>query len=65
LKNCADCNYNAYEHKADVQKWADLLNMNLIVIINIFNAFLPIMDENNYRNIVNFSSVAAKQVFLA
>ena len=60
LINCAGSNYNAYAHKADPLKWAQLISINLIGTFNIINALLPIMREESFGRIINFSSVVAQ-----
>lgn len=60
LINCAGSNYNAFAHKADPQKWANLINVNLVGTFNIIHAFLPLMREQNYGRIINFSSIVAQ-----
>ncbi len=61
LVNCAGINYNSFAHKADPQKWADIIGVNLIGTFNMINALLPIMREQNYGRIINFSSVVAQK----
>lgn len=60
LINCAGSNYNAYAHKADPEKWATLIRINLIGTFLMINAVLPIMREQNFGRIINFSSVVAQ-----
>jgi NAD(P)-dependent dehydrogenase (short-subunit alcohol dehydrogenase family) len=60
LLNCAGTNYNAFAHKADPSKWADVIKTNLIGTFNVINSVLPAMREQNYGRIVNFSSVVAQ-----
>ncbi|MEI6123844.1 MAG: SDR family NAD(P)-dependent oxidoreductase [Bacteroidota bacterium] len=60
LINCAATNYNAFGHKADPGKWKNTIDVNLIGTFNVINAILPIMRNNNYGRIINFSSVVAK-----
>ena len=60
LINCAGTNYNKYAHRADPLKWAHIINVNLIGTFNVINAILPIMREQNYGRIINFSSVVAQ-----
>jgi len=60
LVNCAGINYNKYAHKADPVLWADTINVNLIGTFNMINALLPIMREQGYGRIINFSSVVAQ-----
>jgi len=60
LLNCAGANYNAFAHKADPSKWAELININLVGTFNMINALLPIMREQNFGRIINFSSIVAQ-----
>jgi acetoacetyl-CoA reductase/3-oxoacyl-[acyl-carrier protein] reductase len=60
LINCAGSNYNAFAHKADPLKWAQLVSINLFGTFNIINALLPLMREQNYGRIINFSSIVAQ-----
>jgi NAD(P)-dependent dehydrogenase (short-subunit alcohol dehydrogenase family) len=60
LLNCAGVNYNAFAHKADPAKWAKVINTNLIGTFNVINATLPVMRDQNYGRIINFSSVVAQ-----
>jgi len=60
LFNCAGSNYNSFAHKADVKSWAKLINVNLVGTFNVIHALLPIMREQNYGRIINFSSIVAQ-----
>lgn len=60
LINCAGTNYNAVGHKADTQKWAEVIQVNLIGTFHVIGAFLPIMRDQNWGRIINFSSVVAQ-----
>jgi len=60
LINCASINYNCFAHKANIQKWIQVLNVNLVGTFNMINAFLPYMREQNYGRIINLSSVVAQ-----
>lgn len=57
LLNCAGISYNAFAHKADVEKWSKVIDVNLKGTFNIIHELLPIMREHNYGRIINFSSV--------
>jgi len=61
LINCAGANYNAIAHKADMEKWKRVININLIGTFNVIHALLPIMRECNYGRIINFSSVVPQK----
>ncbi len=60
LINCAGINYASVAHKADIDKWSDVINVNLIGTFNVIREVLPIMREEGYGRIINFSSVVAQ-----
>ena len=60
LINCAGTNYNSFAHKANMDKWARVINVNLTGTFNVICAVLPIMRENRYGRIINFSSVVSQ-----
>ena len=60
LINCAGVNYNAFAHKADINEWSRVINVNLIGTFNVTSKFLPIMREECYGRIINFSSIVAQ-----
>lgn len=57
LINCAGISYNAFAHKADVEVWRQVVDVNLIGVFNVITCLLPIMRNNGYGRIVNLSSV--------
>lgn len=59
LINCAGISYSGFAHKADIEKWQRVVQVNLFGVFNIIRALLPIMREQNYGRIINFSSVVA------
>lgn len=59
LINCAGITYNSFTHKSDPEKWKNVIDINLIGSYNIIRALLPIMREQKYGRIINFSSVVA------
>ncbi len=59
LINCAGINYNSFAHKSDPEKWKSVIETNLIGTYNIIRALLPIMREQKFGRIINFSSVVA------
>jgi len=61
LINCAGNNYNSFAHKADIEKWSRVIDVNLIGTFNVIHAVLPIMREQEYGRIINFSSVVAQK----
>jgi len=60
LLNCAGISYNSFAHKADIEKWEKVIDVNLKGSFFVIRALLPYMRENNYGRIINFSSVVAK-----
>jgi acetoacetyl-CoA reductase/3-oxoacyl-[acyl-carrier protein] reductase len=60
LLNCAGTNYNAFTHKADPETWARVINVNLIGTFNVIHALLPMMREQKFGRIINFSSVVGQ-----
>lgn len=61
LINCAGTNYNAYAHKVSVEKWKQVIDINLIGPFRAINAVLPFMRESGFGRIINFSSVVAQR----
>lgn len=61
LINCAGVNYNAFAHKANVEKWKQVIDVNLIGTFRVINAVLPFMREQGFGRIINFSSVVAQK----
>jgi NAD(P)-dependent dehydrogenase (short-subunit alcohol dehydrogenase family) len=59
LINCAAINYNSFAHKADIHKWTEVINVNIIGTFNVIHALLPLMREQNFGRIINFGSVVA------
>lgn len=60
LINCAGISYNSFAHKADLEKWKDVINVNLIGTFNVIHSFLPAMRNNQWGRIINFTSVVTK-----
>ncbi len=60
LINCAGTNYNAFGHKSDMEKWAEVIQVNLIGSFHLMGALLPLMREQNWGRIINLSSVVAQ-----
>lgn len=59
LINCAGISYNAYTHKSDPEKWKSVVETNLFGTYHFIRALLPIMREQKFGRIINFSSVVA------
>jgi NAD(P)-dependent dehydrogenase (short-subunit alcohol dehydrogenase family) len=60
LINCAGINYNSFAHKADIEEWTKVINVNLTGTFHVIHAVLPVMRSQNYGRIINISSVVAK-----
>jgi NAD(P)-dependent dehydrogenase (short-subunit alcohol dehydrogenase family) len=60
LINCAGNNYNAVGHKAEIDHWKDVINVNLIGTFHVIHTFLPVMRDQNWGRIINFASVVAE-----
>lgn len=61
LINGAGINYNSFAHKADVDKWAELIDVNLIGSYRCIRAVLPHMRSNGFGRIINLGSVVAQK----
>jgi NAD(P)-dependent dehydrogenase (short-subunit alcohol dehydrogenase family) len=59
LINCAGITYNAFTHKSDPEKWKNVVETNLFGTYNLIRALLPLMREQKFGRIINFSSVVA------
>jgi acetoacetyl-CoA reductase/3-oxoacyl-[acyl-carrier protein] reductase len=60
LVNCAGINYNALAHKADPARWQRVIQVNLLGAFNTLQAVLPVMREQGYGRVINFSSIVAQ-----
>lgn len=60
LINCAGNNYNSFAHKADMDNWSQVIDVNLTGTFNVIRAVLPIMREQGYGRIINFASIVAQ-----
>lgn len=59
LINCAGMSYTGFAHKADIDKWQRVIQVNLIGTFNLIRELLPIMRQEGYGRIINFSSIVA------
>ena len=59
LLNCAGISYNSFAHKADIERWGRVIDVNLKGSFNVIHEVLPLMREQGYGRIINFSSVIA------
>lgn len=57
LLNCAGISYNSFAHKANIEQWGRVIDVNLKGTFNIIHQVLPLMREQRYGRIINFSSV--------
>jgi NAD(P)-dependent dehydrogenase (short-subunit alcohol dehydrogenase family) len=60
LINCAGANYNSFAHKADIDSWKNVIDINLIGLSNLIMAILPAMRSAKWGRIINMSSVVAQ-----
>lgn len=61
LINSAGANYNCFAHKANIDTWKKIIDINLIGTFNMIHHVLQVMREQNYGRIINFSSVIAQR----
>ncbi len=61
LINCAGISYNSFAHKADINRWREVLEVNIIGTFNVIRCLLPFMREIGFGRIINFSSVVAQK----
>jgi acetoacetyl-CoA reductase/3-oxoacyl-[acyl-carrier protein] reductase len=61
LINCAGISYNSFAHKSDPLEWKNVIDTNLVGTYNMIRCLLPIMREQKYGRIINFSSVVAQK----
>ena len=61
LINCAGITYNSVAHKADLNLWKDVVEINLVATFSLIKNALPIMRRDNFGRIIDFSSVAAQK----
>jgi NAD(P)-dependent dehydrogenase (short-subunit alcohol dehydrogenase family) len=60
LINCAGINYNSFAHKADIQAWKQVIEINLIGTFNLTRLLLPLMREKGFGRVINCSSVVSQ-----
>lgn len=60
LINAAGITYNALAHKASLDAWRQVIDTNLVALFNLTKLLLPIMRQDGYGRIINFSSVVAQ-----
>lgn len=59
LINCAGISYNSFAHKSEIEKWDKVIDVNVKGTFYVIHELLPIMREQNFGRIINFSSVVA------
>ena len=60
LINCAGINYTAVAHKTNINRWSEVINVNLVGTFNVIRVLLPIMREKGFGRIINMSSIVAQ-----
>lgn len=60
LINCAGITQNSFAHKANVDEWTQVINVNLIGTFQLLRATLPVMRKRNFGRIINLSSIVAQ-----
>jgi len=61
LINCAAISYDCFAHKADPRRWEEVIRTNLLGSFWTIECFLPVMRNQMYGRIINFSSVTAQR----
>ena len=60
LINSAGANYSGFAHKANIESWKKVLDINLFGTFNMIHHILSFMREKQYGRIINFGSVVAQ-----
>jgi NAD(P)-dependent dehydrogenase (short-subunit alcohol dehydrogenase family) len=60
LINCAGISYNAFAHKSEMEKWEKVIDVNVKGTFYMIRELLPMMREQNFGRIINFSSVVTQ-----
>lgn len=60
LINCAGITQNAFAHKANINDWTQVINVNLNGTFHLIRAILPVMRQQNFGRIINLSSIVAQ-----
>lgn len=61
LINSAGINYNSFAHKAELEPWSEVIQVNLIGTFNVIRSLLPYMRNQNKGRIINISSIVAQK----
>ncbi len=60
LINCAGVSYNSFSHKADLNEWTHVINVNLNGTFYMIHSLLPLMREQQFGRIINLSSIVSQ-----
>ena len=60
LINSAGANYSGFAHKANIDAWKKIIEINLVGTFHMIHHVLNSMREQKYGRIINFSSVVAQ-----
>ena len=60
LINCAGITQNSFAHKADVNDWTQVINVNLNGTFHLIRAILPLMRAQHFGRIINLSSIVGQ-----
>lgn len=60
LISCAGISQACFAHKADIEQWQHVVNVNVFGTFNIIHELLPLMREQSFGRIILMSSVVAK-----
>jgi len=60
LINCVGVNYNSFAHKANIEEWKNVIDVNLTGVFNVIHEILPFMRQDQYGRIINLSSVVSQ-----
>ena len=61
LINCAGITYNSFAHKSDIEKWDNVIDVNVKGTFHIIRELLPLMRAQCFGRIINFSSVVTNR----
>ncbi len=60
LINSAGISYNSFAHKANVDEWTKVINVNLNGTFYLTRSVLPLMRKQNFGRIINLSSIVSQ-----
>jgi len=61
LINCAGKSYNSFAHKADPIEWKTIIEINVLGTFYCIRCLLPLMRQQQFGRIINFSSVVPQK----